>query len=172
MVVKSSQAFYNQLFLVLKPNRKWRPILDLKSIESIPQYQYVQKGNPGNSRVDFTDRGMDNFTRLQRCVFPHPNQSKVTKISRFFPATSNLPIHSSSLWFGQQLPSSVQRWSKIAQAKGIRIHQYLDDWLLRAPCSDTCLQHIEALLALCQQLGSLVNMEEIRVEPPSRSSIS
>ena len=29
VVVKSSLAFYNCLFLVPKPNRKWRPILDL-----------------------------------------------------------------------------------------------------------------------------------------------
>ena len=32
VVVKSSLAFYNRLFLVPKPNRKWRPILDLSQL--------------------------------------------------------------------------------------------------------------------------------------------
>ena len=32
VVVKSSLAFYNRLFLVPKPNRKWRPILDLSKL--------------------------------------------------------------------------------------------------------------------------------------------
>ena len=32
VVVKSSLAFYNRLFLVPKPNKKWRPILDLSQL--------------------------------------------------------------------------------------------------------------------------------------------
>ena len=32
VVVKSSLAFYNRLFLVPKPNCKWRPILDLSQL--------------------------------------------------------------------------------------------------------------------------------------------
>ena len=32
VVVKSSRAFYNQLLIVPKPNRKWRPILDLSQL--------------------------------------------------------------------------------------------------------------------------------------------
>ena len=32
MVVRSSLAFYNRLFLVPKPNKKWRPILDLSQL--------------------------------------------------------------------------------------------------------------------------------------------
>ena len=48
----------------------------------------------------------------------------------------------------------------MAQARGIRIHQYLDDWLLRAPCQATCLQHTRILLDLCQELGWMVNMKK------------
>ena len=32
VVIKSSLAFYNRLFLVPKPNKKWRPILDLSQL--------------------------------------------------------------------------------------------------------------------------------------------
>ena len=41
----------------------------------------------------------------------------------------------------------------MAQARSIRIHQYLDDWLIRAPIRDSCHQGTRSLLALCQELG-------------------
>ena len=48
----------------------------------------------------------------------------------------------------------------MALQRGIRIHQYLDDWLVRASTHDTCLQHIQILVTLCQELGWLVNKEK------------
>ena len=49
----------------------------------------------------------------------------------------------------------------MAQARGIRIHQYLEDWLLRAPCQATCLQHTRTLLAK----GWVVNMKKSELTP-------
>ena len=37
----------------------------------------------------------------------------------------------------------------MALQKGIRTHQYLDDWLVRASTHDTCLQHTQILVTLC-----------------------
>ena len=53
----------------------------------------------------------------------------------------------------------------MALQKGIRIHQYLDDWLVRATSHQTCLQHTQTLVALCQELGWLVNKEKSELEP-------
>ena len=53
----------------------------------------------------------------------------------------------------------------MAQARGIRIHRYLDDWLLRAPSPEICLKHTRTLLALCQQLGWVVNMTKSELVP-------
>ena len=36
----------------------------------------------------------------------------------------------------------------MALQKGIRIHQYLDDWLVRATSHQICLQHTLTLVAL------------------------
>ena len=49
--------------------------------------------------------------------------------------------------------------------KGIRIHQYLDDWLVRARSLQTCHQHTQELVKMCQDLGWLVNMEKSELEP-------
>ena len=52
----------------------------------------------------------------------------------------------------------------MALQRGIRI-QYLDDWLVRATSHQTCLQHTQTLVALCRELGSLVNKEKSELEP-------
>ena len=49
--------------------------------------------------------------------------------------------------------------------KGIRIHQYLDDWLVRVRSHQVCLQHTWDLVKLCQDLGWLVNLEKSELEP-------
>ena len=49
--------------------------------------------------------------------------------------------------------------------KGIRIHQYLDDWLVRATSHQVCLQHTQDLMKICQELGWLVNLEKSELEP-------
>ena len=47
----------------------------------------------------------------------------------------------------------------------IRIHQYLDDWLVRARSHQTCFHHTQILVALCQDLGSFCEQREIRTRP-------
>ena len=47
--------------------------------------------------------------------------------------------------------------------KGIIIHQYLDDWLVRARSHQTGLT--QTLEAICQKLGWLVNMEKSELDP-------
>ena len=49
--------------------------------------------------------------------------------------------------------------------KRIRIHQYLDDWLVRARSNQVCLQHTQDLVKMCQQLGWLVNLDKSELEP-------
>ena len=53
----------------------------------------------------------------------------------------------------------------MALQRGIRIHQYLDDWLVRATSHQTCLQHTPTLVALCRELGWLVNKEKSELDP-------
>ena len=53
----------------------------------------------------------------------------------------------------------------MALQKGIRIHQYLDDWLVRATSHQTCLHHTQTLVALCPELGWQVNEEKSEMDP-------
>ena len=53
----------------------------------------------------------------------------------------------------------------MATHQGIRIHQYLDDWLVRARSHHICLQHTQILVKVCQDLGWVVNIEKSELEP-------
>ena len=53
----------------------------------------------------------------------------------------------------------------MAQSWGIRIHQYLNDWLIRASTKESCHQGTQSLLALCQELGWIVNIQKSELEP-------
>ena len=59
----------------------------------------------------------------------------------------------------------VKEVKLMAQSRGIRIHQYLDDWLIRAPTKESCYQGTQSLLALCQELGWVVNLQKSELEP-------
>ena len=48
-------------------------------------------------------------------------------------------------------------------AKGIRIHQYLDNWLVRSRSHQACLQHTQELVEICQSW--LVNIEKSELDP-------
>ena len=45
-------------------------------------------------------------------------------------------------------------------ARGIRIPQYLVDWLIQAHTKESCHQGTQSLLALCQELGWVVNLQK------------
>ena len=56
----------------------------------------------------------------------------------------------------------------VALQKGIRINQYLDNWLVRARSHHMCLQHTQTLVALSlsreRELGWLVNREKSELD--------
>ena len=49
--------------------------------------------------------------------------------------------------------------------RGIRIQQYLDDWLVRATSHQACLQYTQSLVKICQKLGWLVNLDKSELDP-------
>ena len=127
----SSLAFYNRLFLVPKPNNKWRPILVLSQLNC-----YLGQ----RSRKFLT-------------FFLHSQAYQFTALPF---GLSTAPL---------EFTKVAKEVKLMAQARGIRIHQYLDDWLLRAPCPETCLLHTRTLLDLCHRLGWVVNLTKSELVP-------
>ena len=53
----------------------------------------------------------------------------------------------------------------MALAKGIRIHVYLDDWLIRAQSQEQCLQFTREVVFLVESLGWLINEKKSELQP-------
>ena len=151
-----------------RTEQKMEANLRSKSAQFVPQYRHFQDGNPGGDPVILENRGVGHVARLQRRIFPHPNCTKVKKVSQVLPVQSDLSVYSPTVWSGHSssgVTKVVKEVKLMAQAKGIRIYQYLDDWLLRAPSPELCLQHTQTLLALCQQLGWIINLNKSEFVP-------
>ena len=168
VVVKSSLAFFNRLFLVPKPTGLGRPILHLSQLNLFLQSNTFKMETPETIRLSLQKQEWVTSLDFSDAYFHIPINHRSRKYLRFF--LNSQTFQFTALPFG--LATAPLEFTKVtkevklmAQAKGIRIHQYLDDWLLRARSRETCLQHTQTLLALCQKLGWVVNLKKSELVP-------
>ena len=157
--------FYNKLFLVPKPNNRWRPILDLSTLNKFLKPESFKMETRETKRtslqagewvtsIDFKDAYLhipiqNHSRKYMRCDVQ--GQFYQFKAIPFGPSTAPM-----------EFILLAKEVKLIVLQKGIRIHQYLDHWLVRARFHQTCLQHTQNL---CQELGWLVNMDKSEVDP-------
>ena len=158
-----------QPFLVPKPHNRWRPILDLSKPNLSETIRTTLQQGEWVTSVDFKDPN-----------FHIPIQEQSRKYLKFH--VGGRTYQFKALAFG--LSTAPMAFTVVAKEvklmaihKGIRIHQYLDDWLVRARSHQVCLQHTQDLVKMCQQLGWLVNLTQagfqlcrLPVRPQVRSS--
>ena len=53
----------------------------------------------------------------------------------------------------------------IALSQGVRIHQYLDDWLVRSKDPESCARDVQKLVNLVETLGWIVNLKKSELKP-------
>ena len=104
---------------------------------------------------------MGHLNRLQGRLLPYTYTGTVQEISEIH--VQGHTYQFKALPFG--LSTAPLEFTVVAKEvklmaihKGIRIHQYLDDWLVRARSHQVCLQHTQDLVKICQQVGWLVNL--------------
>ena len=154
-------------FLVPKPNNRWRPILDLSTLNTFLNTGTFKMETPETIRTSLQAGEWVTSIDFKEAYFHIPIQS-VQEVHALSPPGSVLPVQ--ALPFG--LSTAPMEFTVVAKEvklmafqKGIRIHQYLDDWLVRASTHHTCLQHTQTLVTLCQELGWLVNKEKSELVP-------
>ena len=152
-----SLGFLNQPFLVPKPHCRWRPILDLSKPNLSETIRTSLQQGEWVTSIDFKD-----------AYFHIPIQEQSRKYLRFH--IQRRAYQFKALPFG--LSTAPMEFTVIRKEvklmgihKDLRIHQYLDDWLVRARSHQACLQHTQELVKMCQHLGWLVNLEKSELEP-------
>ena len=164
----NSSGFYNRLFLVPKPNNRWRPVLDLHSLNTFLNTESFKMETPETIETSLQAGEWVTSIDFKDAYFHIPIHSQSRKYMHFH--LQGRSYQFKALPFG--LSTAPMEFTVVAKEvklmalqKGIRIHQYLDDWLVRASTHDTCLQHTQTLVTLCQELGWLVNKEMSELVP-------
>ena len=168
VVIRSSLAFFNRLILVPKSNHRWRPILDLSHLNLFLKPGTFKMETPETIRLSLQRGEWVTSLDFSDAYFHIPISQRSRKYLRFF--LGKKAYQFTALPFGLataplEFTKVVKEVKLMAQARGIRIHQYLDDWLVRAPDQETCQLHTRTLLALCHELGWVVNMEKSELTP-------
>ena len=92
----------------------------------------------GNSRVhqDLPDsRGVGIVDSSIGHLPTHPHPSKLKEIPKVLLQVTGVPIHLPPIWTihsPQVFTMIVKEVKLMALSRGLRIHQYLDDWLIRS----------------------------------------
>ena len=165
---QASLGFFNRLFLVPKPNNRWRPILDLSKLNPFLKVEKFKMETPETIRTSLRQGEWVTSIDFKDAYFHIPIQEQSRKYLRFF--TQDRTYQFKALPFGLstaplEFTVIAKEVKLMAMRKGIRIHQYLDDWLVRAKSHQVCLQHTQDLVRMCQNLGWLVNVEKSELEP-------
>ena len=168
VLVRSSLAFYNRLFLVPKPENKWRPILDLSRLNKFLKTGTFKMETAETIRTSPQKGEWVTSLDFSDAYFHIPIHPRSRKYMRFF--LNKRAYQFTALPFGLataplEFTKIVKEVKLMAQNRGIRIHQYLDDWLLRAPSKEIGLHHTQVLLSLCHELGWLVNIKKSELNP-------
>ena len=158
-----SLGFFNQLFLVPKPNNKWRPILDLSNLNLFLKTEKFKMETPETIRTSLQKGEWVTSIDFKDAYFHIPIQEQSRKYLRFH--FQGQTYQFKALPFG--LSTAPMEFTIIAKEvklmaiqNGIRIHQYLDNGLVRATSHRVCLQHTQVLVRMCRHLGWLVNVEK------------
>ena len=95
---------------------------------------------------------MASFDRPERYVLSRAHTPRFSTFATFPCRQTNVSVQSTA----------------ILQSRGVRVHQYLDDWLLRANTRHQCQLQTKELIQTIQELGFVMNFEETELERTQR----
>ena len=161
-------GYYSHMFLVSKGENKWRPIIDLSVLNTMLWIPSFHMETPESIRTAIQLNDWTVSIDLSDAFLHIPVNVQDRKYLRFAYKGESLQFRAlpfglaTSPWLFTQIMIEVKI---MALQKGIIIHQYLDDWLIRSQSKQVLLNQTEWLLALCKTLGLRINLEKSELTP-------
>ena len=157
-----------------KPSRGWRPILDLSTLNTFINTELFKMETPETIRTSLQAGEWVTSIDFKDAYFHIPIHSQSRKYMRFHVQDHSFQFK--ALPFGlstapMEFTVVAKEIKLMASQRGIRIHQYLEDWLVRAKSHHICLQHTQTLVAICRELGWMVNREKSELDPKQVFSV-
>ena len=110
---------------------------------------------------------MGNVHRLHGRLLPHPNKPTIQEIPAISCPRSIIPIQNATFGLStapQEFTVVVKEVKLMAQSKGIRIYLCLDNGWSELHPAKFVSSIPRSLVALCQELGWVVNIEKSELE--------
>ena len=101
----------------------------------------------------------------------HPHPPKFKEVPKVFSQATGVPVHLPSFRAGLYplfplvFTMIVKEVKLMALTRGIRLHQYLDDWLIRAQSQKEAQVNNQTVVDLTQSLGQIINQEKSKLKP-------
>ena len=169
-----SLGFYSRLFLVPKPHQRWRPVIDLSRLNTFPHVEKFKMETSESIRTSLIPGECVSSKHLSDAYLHipiHPNSRKYLRFcyrSQVFQFTS-LP---SGLATAPQVFTMIVKEAKLmALSRGLRLHQYLDDWLIRSQSQEEA-QVNTFLFTFFLPIQSILVFDKFIFNPDSEPKIS
>ena len=161
-------GYYSRMFLVPKKDGTWRPIIDLSRLNQYLRIPSFTMETPESIRTATCQGDWAVSIDLRDAYFHIPIWEEDRKYLSFSYKGSHWRFK--NLCFGlatapfafMQIMKELKR---ILNLQGISVHVYLDDWLIRSQDREKLVHQTATVLALCQELGLMVNREKSDLIP-------
>ena len=163
-----SPGFYGRLFCVPKASGGWRPVLDLSSLNNYIREIPFRMETAASIRESLREGDWAASIDLSDAYFHILVHKRDRKFLRF--QWGGQTFQFCALPFGLSLAPwaftrVVREFLLRLRSLGIRIHAFLDDWLILASSQVLCQQNVEASLDLARSLGFRPNLQKSDLTP-------
>ena len=132
-----SLGFYSRLFLVPKPHQRWRPVIDLSRLNTFLHIEKFKMKTPESIRTSLILGEWVSSIDLSDAYLHIPIDPNSRKYLKVLLQVAGVPVHLPPIQTSHSPPPQVftmivKEVKLMALSRGLRFHQYLDDWLIRS----------------------------------------
>jgi hypothetical protein len=164
-------GFYSRLFTVPKASGGLRPVIDLSTLNKFLLIPKFKMDTSESIRKTLLRGDWTTSLDLKDAYFHIPVHPSSRRYMRFVLEGTTyqfkaLPFGlSPAPWIFTTVMAEVKT---MAHQMGIKLFQYLDDWLIISGQKETTARHTQILLNLCSELGLVVNMKKSDLLPSQK----
>ena len=163
-----SLGFYSRLFLVPKKTGDLRPVIDLSTLNRHMVVPHFKMETQGSVRSAIRSQEWAVSIDIRDAYLHVPMHQAVRKYLRF--VVNKKVYQFTCLPFG--LATSPREFTKLLRPvvsllrqQGVKLHVYLDDWLIRADTPEEAQLHSQTTIKVLQFLGWIINFEKSDLTP-------
>ena len=163
-----SLGFYSRLFLVPKKTGDLRPVIDLSTLNRHMVVPHFKMETQGSVRSAIRSQEWTVSIDIHDAYLHVPMHQAVRKYLRF--VVNKKVYQFTCLPFG--LATSPREFTKLLRPvvsllgqQGVKLHVYLDDWLIRADTPEQAQLHTQTTIKVLQFLGWIINFEKSDLTP-------